>query len=147
MNSLTQRDDTSRSPLISAADLAAHAGDLPVPQPHTEAELAAVVGLSTGPRSLIETVAIGHGRAACRNAALAIAAAWAARGSRVLTVVDWPETAASWLRPATRLTAETPDWVIAGPDTLHGLRGASTDGGTSSSTKASAAARFREQLA
>ncbi|MEU9388022.1 hypothetical protein AB0D38_47085, partial [Streptomyces sp. NPDC048279] len=78
MNSLTQRDDTSRSPVISAADLAAPAGDLPVPQPHTEAELTTVVGLLTGPRYWTETVANGHGRAACRNAALAFAAAWAA---------------------------------------------------------------------
>ncbi|WP_406324622.1 hypothetical protein [Streptomyces sp. NBC_01637] len=29
-------------------------------------------------------------------------------------MVDWPESAASWLRPATRLTSETPDaWVVA----------------------------------
>ncbi|MER5792784.1 hypothetical protein [Streptomyces sp. NPDC001980] len=115
MNSFTEPHGTSRSPLIGAADLAAHAGDLPAPRPHTEAELATLMGLLTGPKSRIETVTIGHGRDdASRAAAGAFERAWTARGGRVLTVVDWPETAASWLRPARRLTAETPDaWVIA----------------------------------
>ncbi|MFD8813193.1 hypothetical protein ACFV23_17300 [Streptomyces sp. NPDC059627] len=110
MNSRTEQHDTSRSPLIGAADLAAYAGGLPAPQPHTEAELAALIGLLTVPKARIETVAIGHGRdEASRAAARAFVRAWTARGGQVLTVVDWPETAASWLRPARRLTAETPD--------------------------------------
>lgn len=63
----------------------------------------------------IETVSIGHARCApCRAAAQAFGAAWTARDGVVLTVVDWPETAASWLRPAVRLTEGAPDaWVIA----------------------------------
>ncbi|MBB4700620.1 hypothetical protein [Sphaerisporangium siamense] len=114
---------------------------------------------------------IGHSRDdTSRTTAQVFAAAWTTRGGKVLTVVDWPETAASWLRPAIRLTARTPDaWVIAagllgfarlarrlrhstdfdpartvafaslgdpcltalaGPHSLHGLRGASADGGT-----------------
>ncbi|MEU6198649.1 hypothetical protein [Streptomyces sp. NPDC047061] len=115
MNSPTEQHDSPRSLLIDAADLAAYAGRLPAPQPHTEAELATLIRLLTGPKSQIETVAIGHGRDdASRAAARAFARAWTARGGQVLTVVDWPETAASWLRPARRLTAETPDaWVIA----------------------------------
>lgn len=169
MNNLSDRE-SSRSPLISPKDLAAH-GDLPQPSPHTTAELAALVGLLTRPKSRIETVAVGHSRdEASRAAAGAFAAAWTARGGKVLTTVDWPESAASWLRPATRLTAGLPDaWVVAaaplgfaqlarrlrrstdwdpsrtyafaslsdsrlpaltGPDTLHGLRGATADGGT-----------------
>ncbi|MFJ8028558.1 hypothetical protein [Streptomyces sp. NPDC096311] len=115
MNPLTEQDEGFRSPLISPADLAAHADDLPLPQPHTRAELASLLGLLTAPRQRIETAVIGHSRDdASRTAAQAFQDAWTARGGRVLTIVDWPETAASWLRPARRLTAQTPDtWVIA----------------------------------
>ncbi|THA70122.1 hypothetical protein E6P78_12010 [Streptomyces sp. A0958] len=115
MNPLTGRDGDSRSPLINPADLAAHAGDLPPPQPHTDAELASLLGLLTGPRQRTETAVIGHSRDdASRAAAQAFEDAWTAHGGRVLTVVNWPETAASWLRPARRLTAQTPDaWVFA----------------------------------
>ncbi|MFD3573409.1 hypothetical protein [Streptomyces sp. NPDC058644] len=113
MNILTERE-SSRSPLIGAAEQAAHA-DLPAPAPHTDAELAALIGLLTQPKARIETVTIGHGRdTASRAAAEAFTAAWTARGGTVLTTVSWPETAASWLRPAIRLTAEAPDaWVLA----------------------------------
>ncbi|MGW6158434.1 hypothetical protein ACWFRM_35730 [Streptomyces sp. NPDC055144] len=169
MNNLSDRE-SSRSPLISPADLAAH-GDLPRPSPHTAAELAALISLLTPRESRIETVTVGHSRdAASRAAADAFATAWTARGGKVLTTVNWPESAASWLRPATRLAAGLPDaWVVAaaplgfaqlarrlrhstdwdpsrtyafaslgdsrlpaltGPDTLHGLRGATADGGT-----------------
>ncbi|MFD7180436.1 hypothetical protein ACFV90_10520 [Streptomyces sp. NPDC059904] len=169
MNDLSDRD-ASRSPLISPAELAAH-GDLPRPSTHTDAELAALIRLLTPPKSRIETVTVGHSRdPASRAAADAFATAWTARGGKVLTIVNWPESAASWLRPATRLTAGLPDaWVVAaaplgfaqlarrlrhstdwdpsrtyafaslgdsrlpaltGPDTLHGLRGATADGGT-----------------
>ncbi|MFD6274547.1 hypothetical protein ACFWFI_03005 [Streptomyces sp. NPDC060209] len=159
------------SPLISAHDLAA-CGEPPGPTPHTARELAALVGLLTGHRKPgIETVSVGHSRdAASRAAADAFATAWGALGGTVLTTVDWPETAASWLRPATRLTRGLPDaWVmaaalpgfaqlarrlshstdgdpartyafaslqdsrlpaLAGPGTVHGLRGATADGGT-----------------
>ncbi|MER7584473.1 ABC transporter substrate-binding protein [Kitasatospora sp. NPDC097691] len=85
------------------------------PRPHTGVELAALVGLLTTAKPGIETVAIGHSRDdASRAAAYAFAESWRARGGTVLAEVDWPESAASWLRPARRLTAQTPDaWVIA----------------------------------
>ncbi|WP_042398303.1 hypothetical protein [Streptacidiphilus carbonis] len=113
MTVLTGRE-AFRSPLIRAADLAAHS-DLPRPGPHTDAELTALVHLLTLQHSRTETVAVGHSRdEASRRAADAFATAWAARGGRILTMVTWPETAASWLRPATRLTAGLPDaWVVA----------------------------------
>jgi hypothetical protein len=84
---------------------------------HTDAELARLVSLVTSacPRHApAAAVSVGHGRdAASRAAAQAFVAAWSAIGE-VVAVVDWPETAASWLRPATRLTAQAPDaWVVA----------------------------------
>lgn len=138
---------------------------------HTTAELAALLGLLAAARPCVRTLAVGHGRdPASRAAATAAAEAWEAAGGDVLAVVDWPEEAASWLRPARRLTAGAPDaWVVAGAapgfarlarrlrqstgwapdrtyalaslgtsqvvelagaDTVHGLRGASADGGT-----------------
>ncbi|GAA1914312.1 hypothetical protein GCM10009837_43790 [Streptomyces durmitorensis] len=111
MSILTERE-SSRSPLIGAP---AAAADLPAPAPHTAAELTALIGLLTLPKARIGTVAIGHSRdAASRDAAEAFAAAWTARGGTVLTTVSWPETAASWLRPAHRLAAQIPDaWVMA----------------------------------
>lgn len=168
--SILKEREASRSPLVGAAESAAHA-DLPAPVAHTEAELAALVGLLTLPKARIETVSVGHSRdTASRAAAESFAAAWTARGGTVLATVSWPETAASWLRPAHRLTAELPDaWVmaaaplgfaqlarrlrhstdwdpartyafaslrdsrvpaLAGADVLHGLRGATAEGGT-----------------
>ncbi|GHD55394.1 hypothetical protein GCM10010317_040510 [Streptomyces mirabilis] len=168
--SIRAERERSRSPLIGAAELVEF-GDLSATTPHTEAELAALIGLLTVAKSRIETVTIGHSRDADSLAAAeAFAAAWEARGGKVLASVDWPEAAASWLRPARRLTAEAPDaWVMAaaplgfaqlarrlrhstdwdpartfafaslrdsrlpaltGQDTLHGLRGATTDGAT-----------------
>ncbi|RVU27901.1 hypothetical protein EOT10_06375 [Streptomyces antnestii] len=109
------RREAPRSPLISAAELAAY-GDLPRPAPHTEAELASLISLLTPPGSSgIETVTVGRSRDdASRAAAAAFAAAWKARGGTVLATVTWPESAASWLRPATRLTSGLPDaWVMA----------------------------------
>lgn len=98
------------SPLLAAGDLTA-LGKAPAPAAHTAAELAALLRLLDGAR----VVAIGHGRdAASRDAAAALAAAWHTAGREVAAVVDWPESAASWLRPALRLTADPPDaWVIA----------------------------------
>ncbi|MFE0019570.1 hypothetical protein [Amycolatopsis sp. NPDC059021] len=103
-----------RSPLIPAADVAEYGG-VSSPASHTDAELAALAGLLTRPRPRIETVTIGHSRDdVSRSTAAAFAVAWRARGGTVLAVADWPETAASWLRPAQRLTAENPDaWVFA----------------------------------
>ncbi|MEV8022241.1 hypothetical protein AB0O76_39230 [Streptomyces sp. NPDC086554] len=112
--SILQQREASRSPLIAAAELAAHP-DLPVPLAHTEAELAALIRLLSLPKARIETVVIGHSRdPASRRTAGAFAAAWTARGGTVIATVHWPETAASWLRPANRLTAELPHaWVMA----------------------------------
>lgn len=112
--SILKERDASRSPLVGAVEPAAHK-DLPAPAAHTEAELDALIGLLRRPKARIETVCIGHSRdTASRAAAQAFAAAWTARGGTVLTTVSWPETAASWLRPAHRLTAEIPDaWVMA----------------------------------
>jgi hypothetical protein len=163
----------SCSPLIDPATLADHGASLPAPTPHTVAELATLLDLvSRSSRRMpgVTTVSVGHSRdAASRDAARAFMAEWSAHG-QVVSVVDWPETAASWLRPATRLTAQAPEaWVIAaapvgfaqlarrlqhlagwdpvrtvgfaslqdsrlpllaGPDTLRGMRGATQDGGT-----------------
>ncbi|MFD6892094.1 hypothetical protein [Streptomyces sp. NPDC059957] len=101
-----------RSPLLGPAEAAAYAA-LPPPAPHTEAELVALVTLVA--RSGAKTVVIGHSRdSASAAAASAFATAWRSRGGEVLDTVTWPEHAASWLRPARRLTAPTPDaWVIA----------------------------------
>lgn len=57
-------------------------------------------------------VAVGHGRdPASVAAAEAFVAAW---DGQIAVVVDWPASAASWLRQARRLTEPQPDaWVIA----------------------------------
>ncbi|MFF7988778.1 ABC transporter substrate-binding protein [Kitasatospora xanthocidica] len=92
-----------------------HTAGLPAPRPHTAAELDSLIGLLANSRPSVGTVAIGHSRDdASRAAARAFAEAWRARGGEVLAEVDWPENAASWLRPARRLTAQSPDaWVVA----------------------------------
>jgi hypothetical protein len=97
----------ARSPLLRRPTGAGTA-----PGPHTAAELAALIALLSGTRS----VAVGHARDANSRAAVgAFVEAWQALGRDVLAVVDWPEDAASWLRPARRLTAQSPDaWVLAG---------------------------------
>ncbi|MFE1176795.1 hypothetical protein [Streptomyces sp. NPDC058773] len=103
------------SPLISPAELAAY-DVLPSPAPHSEKELAALLGLLTSPRARTATVVVGHSRdAASRSSAAAFVEAWHGMGRQpVLTLVDWPESAASWLRAARRFTAEEPDaWVVA----------------------------------
>ncbi|MCS0637807.1 ABC transporter substrate-binding protein [Streptomyces sp. LP05-1] len=106
--------EAGESPLVHPGERAAY-GELPAPVPHTRAELDSIVRQLVAHRPRVEAVAVGHGRAAASVAAAgAFTAAWEARGGTVLAVVDWPETAASWLRPARRLTAGAPDaWVIA----------------------------------
>ncbi|MFE2227655.1 hypothetical protein [Streptomyces kronopolitis] len=103
------------SPLLSPAEAAAY-GPLPSPAAHTDAELAALLDLTISSRPRISTVVIGHSRdAASRTAAAAFIEGWRAQGRPpVLAVVDWPESAASWLRAAGRFAAGAPDaWVVA----------------------------------
>ncbi|MFF4248805.1 hypothetical protein ACFYY2_30670 [Streptomyces sp. NPDC001822] len=164
---------TTTHPPVMAGEAGPAGIDAPEsPGPHTEAELAALIALLlSDPDARAGAVAVGSSRdAASRAAADAFTDAWQARGGTVLAVVDWPEAAASWLRPATRLAAGPPDaWVVAaalpgfarlarrlrdstawdpsrtyafaslqdsrlpalaGPDTVHGLRGATAAGGT-----------------
>lgn len=83
------------------------------PGHHTEAEIQRLTTLlrDAGARR----IAIGHGRH-CTSiaAAAAINVAWNAIGGTVEQIVSWPADAASWLRPARRLVAGSPDvWVIA----------------------------------
>jgi hypothetical protein len=81
----------------------------------TRAELRQVTELAL--RRGARSVAIGRGRSAAAAAAVTeFARGWEAGGGTVLTVVTWPEEAASWLRQATRLAAADPDlWIMAGP--------------------------------
>jgi hypothetical protein len=106
-------DARLRSPLIR--DLAVEGGEDPHPVPHTEAELAALLVLVAAPGWRVETVTVGYSRdAASRTAADAFIAAWQDAGKTVLAAVDWPEHAASWLRPARRFADSRPDaWVVA----------------------------------
>ncbi|MEV0699872.1 hypothetical protein AB0I53_18455 [Saccharopolyspora sp. NPDC050389] len=86
------------------------------PPPHSEIELATVVGLLAGLRPRVASIVIGCSRDAPSQAtADAVARAWNERGGHVLDVVDWPERAASWLRQARRFTEQEPDaWVVTG---------------------------------
>ncbi|WP_431921202.1 hypothetical protein [Nonomuraea jabiensis] len=111
------------SPLIRAAQAAESGPALRLARhtaaelaaPHTAAELAGLLDLLHAQRPRIETVTVGHGRdRASAAAAKAFAEAWTSAGKHVLAVVDWPEEAASWLRPARRFVAGDPDaWVVA----------------------------------
>jgi hypothetical protein len=82
----------------------------------TDAELKALVNLIGRARHIVlGTAADPVSRADGER----IAAAW---GGLVLATVTWPETAASWLRPARRFAAPGPDvWVAAA--TLAGWAG------------------------
>jgi hypothetical protein len=104
------------SPLIGAADSPGHRG-APDSAPHTQAELDALIHLVSHARPPVRAVVVGHSRdAVCTRAAAAFAEAWTALSEQhvVLSTVDWPCTAASWLRPARRFAAGDPDaWVVA----------------------------------
>ena len=80
----------------------------------TDAELSRMTELAL--RRGARSVAIGRGRSAAAAATVtAFARRWEASGATVLTVVTWPEEAASWLRQATRFAAAEPDlWIMAG---------------------------------
>jgi len=83
----------------------------------TDAELSRMteLALSRGARA----IAIGSGRSlAATRAAAGFARRFQAAGGSVSCAVTWPESAASWLRHATRFAAADPDlWVMAGPAT------------------------------
>ncbi|MEV0081343.1 hypothetical protein [Saccharopolyspora sp. NPDC050642] len=87
-----------------------------IPSPHSEIELATVMGLLAGLRPRVTSIVIGCSRdAPSRATADAVERAWSERGGHVLDVVDWPERAASWLRQARRFTEPGPDaWVVTG---------------------------------
>jgi len=108
----------SSSPRIPDHTLGRYPSGVTLPGQHTDAELAALLRMLR--QAGADTIAIGHGRApASVAAARALQAAWTAAGGTVLGIVGWPAAAASWLRPARRLTAGNPDaWVIA--DTVAG---------------------------
>ncbi|CAM5683933.1 hypothetical protein SAVIM338S_07421 [Streptomyces avidinii] len=136
--------ERAASPLLGDAAERAAAGEaeFPVPAAHTAAELSALIGLLAEVEADLDpgagaagadgsddaggagssddseplTVVVGHGRdEASRAAAAAFTEAWQARGGQVLATVDWPESAASWLRPARRMTEQGPRaWVVAG---------------------------------
>jgi hypothetical protein len=65
------------------------------------------------------TIAIGTGCSpAAIRTATGFASRWKAAGGTVLCHITWPESAASWLRQATRFAAADPDlWIMAGPTT------------------------------
>lgn len=79
----------------------------------TAAELSTVVELARSHHATL--VNVGHGRDPRSTAgARAFIETWAELGGEIGTVVSWPAVAASWLRPACRLAAGTPDaWIIA----------------------------------
>ncbi|WP_245645882.1 hypothetical protein [Pseudonocardia acaciae] len=86
----------------------------------SRAELAAVLELTAALAGLVN---VGHGRdPGSRARAAAFTAAWTGLGGEIGSVVSWPAAAASWLRPASRLVAGSPDaWVVA--DGSDGWRG------------------------
>jgi hypothetical protein len=64
-----------------------------------------------------QAVAIGSGRGPLmKSATSAFEAAWEQSGGELALRVTWPESAASWLRQATRFAAAEADvWVMFGP--------------------------------
>jgi Periplasmic binding protein len=101
------------SPRISDRALAGHPGSSRVPAPHTAAEISALVTLLR--QAGASTIAVGHGRhASSCDTATALTEAWDRAGGIVLSTVNWPARAASWLKPARQLIRAHPDaWVIA----------------------------------
>ena len=85
-------------------------------------EMGTLMNLLTSVHPPIESITIGHGRNVSKEIAYAIAELWETKrrkakgkGGYVLNIVDWPEEAASWLRPAIRFTNGEPDaWIVTG---------------------------------
>ncbi|MEO6956933.1 MAG: ABC transporter substrate-binding protein [Antricoccus sp.] len=100
------------SPRIPDHLITSNPGSTRVPAPHTDEEVRALVAMLSA--AAASTICVGHGRhATSRATARAIADAWAGHGGTVVGSVDWPEHAASWLKPARRLVETQPDaWVI-----------------------------------
>ncbi|GAA1026546.1 MULTISPECIES: type 1 periplasmic-binding domain-containing protein [Amycolatopsis] len=103
--------DTLTSPLLTSP--ARHDSDLIA----AEAEIEAIVRLARGRGA--RDIAIGSGRTVrAVAAARSIESAWDRAGGRTLATITWPETGASWLRPASRFAAADPDlWIMTGPAT------------------------------
>jgi hypothetical protein len=119
LDTASSRRWPSSSRRIPDHTLARYPSAVTPPGQHTGAELARLLRMLR--QAGVDTIAIGHGRApASVAAARALEAAWTAAGSIVLDIVDWPAVAASWLRPARRLTAGNPDaWIIAVDEPDH----------------------------
>jgi len=81
----------------------------------TEAELSRLTELALGRGA--RSIAIGRGKSpVATRAAAGFARRFQATGGIIICTVTWPESAASWLRQATRFAAADPDlWVMAGP--------------------------------
>ncbi len=81
----------------------------------TDAELTRLTELALGRGA--RAIALGRGNSpAATTAITSFARCWEAAGGTIICVVTWPESAASWLRQATRFAAADPDlWVMAGP--------------------------------
>jgi len=81
----------------------------------TDAELTRMTELALGRGA--QAIAVGRGNSpAATRAAASFARRWEGAGGTVIRTVTWPESAASWLRQATRFAAADPDlWVMAGP--------------------------------
>jgi hypothetical protein len=63
----------------------------------------------------VRSISVGHGRhCTSRAAAAAMITAWISGGGDLGRIVNWPQEAASWLRPARDLVADPVGaWVIA----------------------------------
>jgi hypothetical protein len=83
----------------------------------TDAELSRMTELALSRGA--QAIAIGRGNSpAAARAVAAFARRFEAAGGIIACTVTWPESAASWLRQATRFAAADPDlWVMAGPAT------------------------------
>ncbi|MGW5332610.1 hypothetical protein [Streptomyces bauhiniae] len=103
--------DPLTSPLLKRP--ASHGADLTA----TDAEVAALLRLARARRA--RNIAIGSGRTpGALETARLIGSAWESAGGTTLAVVTWPETGASWLRPASRFADAGPDlWVMTGSAT------------------------------
>lgn len=104
---------SGRSPRIPEHTLARYPNAVRSARPHTARELTRLLAMLR--QAGAASIAIGHGRhPASVTAAHELQGAWTAAGGTALDMVDWPGAAASWLRPARRLTAGDPDaWVLA----------------------------------